>query len=323
MKDVLTDLGETITSISSGETKYDRSIKNILAYKPILARIFKETVIECDHMDYQEIERCIEGEIEIDIVGLNPGTTNAPKIEGRTQEDAVNNEGSVVFDIRTVLRIPKLDNIVGIKLLVDVEAQKEDTPGYDISERAVYYCSRMLSSQLSVEFTNSTADKVKYGNLKKVYSIWICMEASKKRANTIERYNIQKTVYPKQKKGMKSRYDLMEAVIINISKDHDDEHSESKMIQMLTDLFNENIDSKEKVSTLKMKYGISTTVEFEGEVQVMTSFAANLIAKGRTEGRAEVIQKLLEKGQSKEFILELGYSEEEYKKAEQALLTTD
>lgn len=149
------------------------------------------------------------------------------------------------------------------------------------------------------------------------------MEASKKRANTIERYNIQKTVYPKQKKGMKSRYDLMEAVIINISKDHDDEHSESKMIQMLTDLFNENIDSKEKVSTLKMKYGISTTVEFEGEVQVMTSFAANLIAKGRTEGRAEVIQKLLEKGQSKEFILELGYSEEEYKKAEQALLTTD
>ena len=74
------------------------------------------------------------------------------------------------------------------------------------------------------------------------------MEASKKRANTIERYNIQKTVYPKQKKGMKSRYDLMEAVIINISKDHDDEHSESKMIQMLTDLFNENIDSKEKVS---------------------------------------------------------------------------
>ena len=321
----LTNLGMDISS-SNCDIKYDRIIKNILAYKPILSRIFKETVVECKDMSYEEIEKCIEGEIEIDIVGLNPGTTNVVKIEGRTQEDAVNGEGMVTFDIRTVIHIPKTNSTIGVKLLVDVEAQKDDAPGYDISERAIFYCGRMLSSQLSQEFTNTSADKVKYGNLKKVYSIWICMEAAQKRANTIERYSIQKQVYPREKEGMDSRYDLMEAVIVNISAKHDDECTESKLIQMLTDLFNEDISAEEKVDTLKSKYGVPTTYELEKEVAGMTIFAANLIEKGLEKGlekgRAEAIERMLLKKYSKEDILELGYTEAEYQEVEKKLLAT-
>ena len=61
----LTNLGKDISS-SNSDIKYDRIIKNILAYKPILSRIFKETVVECKDMSYDEIEECIEGEIEIE-----------------------------------------------------------------------------------------------------------------------------------------------------------------------------------------------------------------------------------------------------------------
>ena len=318
----LTNLGMDISS-SNSDIKYDRIIKNILAYKPILSRIFKETVVECKDMSYEEIEQCIEGEIEIDIVGLNPGTTNVVKIEGRTQEDTVSGEGMVTFDIRTVIRIPKTNSTMGVKLLVDVEAQKEDTPGYDISERAIFYCGRMLSSQLSQEFTNTSADKVKYGNLKKVYSIWICMETAQKRANTIERYYIQKQVYPREKEGMHSRYDLIEAVIVNISAKHDDEDSESELIQMLTDLFDENLSAQEKVDTLKSKYGIPTTCELEKEVTGMTVFAANLIEKGlekgrekgRAEVRAEFLETMIQNGYSEEQITKLGYTTAEYEEA--------
>lgn len=329
----LTNLGMDISS-SNTDIKYDRSIKNILAYKPILSRIFKETVVECKDMSYEEIEKCIEGEIEIDIVGLNPGTTNVVKIEGRTQEDTAYGEGKVTFDIRTVIRIPKTDNMIGVKLLVDVEAQKDDTPGYDISERAIYYCARMLSAQLGSEFTNTSVDKVKYGNLKKVYSIWICMETSQKRANTIERYNIQKQVFPKEKDGVSSRYDLMEAVIVNISAKHDDEDSESELIQMLTDLFDENLSAREKVDTLKSRYGVPTTCELEEEVAGMTVFATNLIEKGLEQGleqglkkglkkgRTEAIERMIKKGYPKEDILDLGYTESEYQEAEQELLAT-
>ena len=160
------------------------------------------------------------------------------------------------------------------------------------------------------------------------------MEASQKRANTIERYSIQRQVYPKEKEGMSSRYDLMEAVIVNISAKHDDEDSESELIQMLTDLFNENLSAQEKVDTLKSKYGVPTTYELEEEVAGMTVFAANLIKKGleeglekgraeaRAEARAEVIERMILKKYPKEAILDLGYTEAEYQEVEQKLLAT-
>ena len=136
MQEERTALGEEIVSMDSAEIRLDRNIKNILAYKPILARIFRETVIECKEMTYDEILQCIEGEVHIDTIGLYPGTSNVQKIEGRTQEDAVYREGKVTYDIRTVLRIPNGEEL-GIKLLVDVEAQNDDTPGYDLTERAI------------------------------------------------------------------------------------------------------------------------------------------------------------------------------------------
>lgn len=170
---------------------------------------------------------------------------------------------------------------------MDVEAQKEDTPGYDIAERAIFYCSRMLSSQLSVEFTNASADKVKYGNLKKVYSIFICTETAQKKANTIEKYSLKRTVYPKKENFYEPRYDLMEAVIINISEKHDAEGTDNELINLLTDLFNEKISSSEKVIRLKEEYGLPTTTTFEKEVFDMTAYAARLLREGKEEGLRE------------------------------------
>ena len=45
----LTNLGMDVSS-GNKDIKYDKIIKNILAYKPILSRIFKETVVECKDM---------------------------------------------------------------------------------------------------------------------------------------------------------------------------------------------------------------------------------------------------------------------------------
>lgn len=46
------------------------------------------------------------------------------------------------------------------------------------------------------------------------------------------------------------------------------------------------------------------------------------IAKGIAKERIEGIQRLIKNGQSKEFIINLGYTEEDYKKAQEALLET-
>lgn len=291
MTQVLTSLGKTIENVDKNKIKLDKSIKNVLSYRPILARIFKETIIECKNLGYDEIESCIEGEAQVDVVRLNPGETNTSKIEGRNQEDAVLGEGLVTFDIRTVLRIPTINKPIGVKLFVDIEPQKDDTPGYDITERAIFYCSRMISAQLDTEFTNSSADRVKYGNLKKVYSIWICTETSQKKANTIERYRIKKSVYPRWKNTPNSRYDLMEAIIVNIGKNHDTEGTNSYIIKLLTDLFDDRVDGKDKVKNLKDEYGLPTTTEFETEVCDMLAYTARIEKKGISQGISQGISK--------------------------------
>lgn len=287
MAEVLTNLGSALSVTPPEEAKLDTYIKNILAYKPILARIFKESVSECKNMSYNEIEACIEGDATISEVMLTPGESNPGKIDGNTQESAVPGEGKIAYDIRTVLRIRTANNNLRIKILLDLEAQKDDTPGYDISERAIFYGCRMISSQLGTEFTNSPTDKKKYGNIKKVYSIWICTETPQKRANTIVSYKFEPGIFPKEKPIPKSRYDLMEIIIINISKEHNDDGSPSELIRMLTDLFNEKISSKEKIELLKERYDLPTTEHFEKEVSSMTAYAASLINKGLDEGQKQ------------------------------------
>lgn len=315
------------TAVSTTDAKLDAHVKNILAFKPVLARIFKETIIECHDMSYEEIESCIEGDVQIDVIGLNPGTSNPSKISGNAQEDTQDGEGKITYDIRTFIRIPRSNCLVGVKILVDLEAQKQEKPGYDIAERAIYYCSRMLSSQLSVEFENSSADKVKYGNLKKVYSIWICTETSQKRANTVERYTIHRSVWPYDKCPDIPRYDLMEAIIVNISKKHDTENSSSNMINMLTRLFDESLASGEKLKILKADYGLPVTTEFEREVLDMTAYAARLLneglEQGRSEERTEMICHMLQSGKTPKQIAEFcGIDMQEIEAVEQALLAT-
>ncbi len=57
----LTELGKKVVATDNEKIRMDQSVKSILAYKPLLARIFKEVVSECRDMDYDEIEACIEG----------------------------------------------------------------------------------------------------------------------------------------------------------------------------------------------------------------------------------------------------------------------
>lgn len=51
--------------------------------------------------------------------------------------------------------------------------------------RAVFYCAKMISAQLNTEFNDSNND-----DIKKVYSIWLCLNSRKKEADTITEYHI-------------------------------------------------------------------------------------------------------------------------------------
>ena len=155
----------------------------------------------------------------------------------------------------------------------------------------------MISAQLSTEFTNHSADQVKYGNLKKVYSIWICLETSDNKSNTIERYRLHREIFPAEKKNQPiPRFDLLEVVIVNISDTYDTQSTESVAIRLLTDLLNEEIDVRKKIDLLQEEYKIKTTVEFEKEVDDMTIFAANYIKRGLEQGLEQGREQGIEQG---------------------------
>ena len=58
--------------------------------------------------------------------------------------------------------------------------QKAEPSAYDIINRAVFYVSRMIPSQKGREFVNSN-----YNDIKRVYSIWVCMNMSQNCMNYI------------------------------------------------------------------------------------------------------------------------------------------
>ena len=73
-------------------------------------------------------------------------------------------------------------------MIINVEAQKEYRPGYSLTTRGIFYGARMISAQKGIEFTGK-----EYDNIRKVYSIWICMNAPDYIGNAISKYSIRKT----------------------------------------------------------------------------------------------------------------------------------
>ena len=306
----LTGLGKTIISIDPDKIKLDQSVKNVLAMKSLLARIFKEVVEECSEMSYDEIEACIEGEVLISKTYVDSGLTNAgERIDGLGTEAFLNEEGLDRYDIRTYLRLPGNSETVSVKLLVNVEAQNDDKPGYDIVLRALFYCCRMISAQQGVEFTTDLDDPVKYGNIKKVYSIWICTETAQKRANTIEKYAISREFLLGSNTD-EPRYDILTAILINISEKHDTGGTDNELIRLLTDLFDERIGAVEKINKLEHDYGLKMTKEEKREAMSVCTYADAMERKGIVKGMEQgeerrlitLICKKLRKGKSIEQI---------------------
>jgi hypothetical protein len=318
----LSQLAASLSRISEDQLKYDQKVKEILGDRQILAIILSETVEECKGYTPDEIMGFIEGEITINKSQIEPDF--AEMITGLSQEVNEPEAGYVTFDIRTYIRIPDEKELAGVKILIDVEAQKDDSPGYDIPLRVLFYCARALSREQNREFTTRTDDPQKYGNIKKVYSICICMEAAKKRANTIVRYKIDQTMLYGKQIDM-GRYDIMEAIIVNIGKTCDTDGVESKLLCVLSDIFNENMALNEKFRRLE-EQGVTITRGLKEEINNMTVFSANLLEKGLErgieQGKTQAIINMLERGKTPEQIADFcGYPLEQVKKVEAEMLS--
>ena len=187
---VETQLAHTIIQ-TEFDADYDKTAKKLLANKQILAQIMKGCVDEYSECSVDEIaENYIEGAPEVGTAGVHVDDTNRPHkaldvITGSNNEDSTLTEGTVRYDVRFDAIAPGTANDV-IRLIINVEAQTAFNPGYPLTKRAIYYCSRMISAQHGPIFRKS-----EYGKIRKVYSIWVCTKPSKEFQNTLTRYSIR------------------------------------------------------------------------------------------------------------------------------------
>lgn len=158
----------TVLEVEGHKARYDAEVKKILSDRTILAWILKYTVSEFENFTIEEIRASIEGEPEVSAVPVYPGRKPSEAVTGSAVEDAVPNEGKITYDIRFYVITPGGKRV---KLYINVEAQKKYYAGYDLVTRAVFYCARMLSAQMDTKFGGKDYDEVK-----KVYSIWICLD---------------------------------------------------------------------------------------------------------------------------------------------------
>ena len=266
---------------AAGESAaYDSACKRLLANKIILAWIMKSCLEEYRECDVKEIaEKYIEGTPQIAQEPVNPDEiVGNEQIQGMNTEDSTIHEGTITYDIRFQALVPGTDDMVS--LFINIEAQSNFYPGYPIIKRAIYYCSRMISSQYGTEFTAP-----KYDKIKKVCSIWLCKNPPEKRKNTINRYSITEEKLVGNATEAVENYDLLSAVMLCMSGES--ENADSGILKLLEVLLSSEREADEKKKILQEEFSIEMDRTFESEVQLMCNLSKGVEEKGRREGRQE------------------------------------
>ena len=274
-------------SLQSARIHLDENVKRLLAQKSVLAWILQRNVREFRDMELQDIIPCIEGEPEVGSRPVNPGETNT-EIRDAGREDSVPGEGTLFFDILFSVKVPHDDGY--IKMIINVEAQEDFYPGYHLENRALFYAAREISSQKHTEFENSD-----YDSIKKVYSIWLCMDAPAKNGNAIAVYSIGKQDLLPGIPDHRELYDKMTYVLVTLNQKL---RSGDPFIGFMNLLLSEHIEPKEKKERLEKEFGIHVGYEMKERMDVMCNYSAMVerhgieqgMQQGTEQGKAQGIQ---------------------------------
>ena len=235
--------------------QYDASAKRLLGNKNILAHILTKSVDEFKGMNPKEVVNYIEGTPYISNIPLEPGLTNAAEVKhgerlvGLNTENSEINEGLVRFDIVFYVRMK--DGLS--QIIVNVEAQKDEPKGYDILNRAIFYVSRLISSQKERDFENSH-----YDDIKRVYSIWVCMnmkENSMKHIHLVDEDLVGSY-------NWKGKLDLFNIIMIGLAKEIPENNENYELHRLLGALLSEKLTANEKLAIMGNEYGINVEEKF-------------------------------------------------------------
>jgi hypothetical protein len=272
---------------AEGKAAYDHAVKRLLANKMILAWIMKSCIEEYRNIPVNDIaNRFIEGTPEVAETAVHPDMeVQTEQIQGSFTEDSSINEKTVTYDVRFFALAPAMDELV--TLIINIEAQNDFYPGYPLIKRALYYCSRMISSQFGRDFSESG-----YGEIKKVYSIWICPNPPEGRKNTITRYSIAEENVVGSVREKVNNYDLLTAIMICLGEPEGERYD--GILKLLEVLLSNEKKAEEKKRILMNDFDIPMTEELESEVLTVCNLSEGVEKRGEQRSTLRHIQNLMD-----------------------------
>ncbi len=264
------------------KAQYDMQAKRLLSHKEILGNILIRTVDDFKGMNAADAANLIEGEVHVSTVPVEPGLTNAElgvsqktgnRIVGLNTENGEVNEGTIrydlIFNVRTPERYGRKSRLA--RVIVNVEMQKTDPTNYDILNRAVFYVSRMISSQKDREFVNDD-----YDGLQRVYNIWIVMGMDECILNHIHLTD-DRLLGHHQWKG---NLDLVNIIMIGMP-DALPEQGEAgyELHRLLGALLSQDLSFDKKMEIIQNEYHIEEDVGMRKELTQMCNLGEGLVER--------------------------------------------
>lgn len=284
-------------SVKATDTKaqYDNKAKQLIGHKIILAHILVNTVEEFKGMNPADVVQYIEGEPHISSVPIDGGVTNVEKQEkviGLNTENSEINEGMIRFDIIFYVRMQ--DGLS--QIIVNVEAQKAEPSSYDILNRAIFYVSRMISFQKGRDFVKSN-----YNNIKRVYSIWICMNMDEHSMSHI--HLTRDDIIGSH--NWKGDINLLNIVLVGLAEDLPEKTEKYELHRLLGALLSSKLNVDEKLDIIGNEFRIPLESDIRKDVSEMCNLSQGIEERGVEKGLAEAAIRMYKKGYSIEQISDI------------------
>lgn len=292
-----TAIANTVAA-ANDKAQYDEYAKRLIAQKIILAHILAKTVDEFRDMKPEDIVAHIEGDPQVGIVPVDPGMTNAARptdastpyvsdhrLAGLNTEHSEINEGMIRFDIIFYVRMK--DGLA--QVIINIEIQKDEPTQYFLLNRAIFYVSRMVSSQKGRDFVHQN-----YNDMKRVFSIWLCMNMPSNsmsyvhltKEDILEHYN------------WNGHLDLLNIVLLGIGRELPPQEEQYELHRLIGTLLSAELTVTQKLAIIETEYHIPLSVELEEGVNDMCNLGEGI------EERAieKVILKMYKEGCDLKFI---------------------
>ena len=169
------------------------------------------------------------------------------------------------------------------QVIVNLEAQKDEPVSYYILNRAVFYVSRLISSQKERDFI-----KTNYNDIKRVFSIWVCMNMNE---NSMAFVHLVKDdlIGSYQWKG---GLHLLNIIMFGIANEVPENDEKYELHRLLSTILSAELSVGKKLEIMASEYNIPLDDELKKDVSAMCNLSQGIRENATDNAIAGVIMTM-------------------------------